>query len=104
LVSRLSGGLTARQRADAVDGYLAIVDLLDSAAEPQIELDRKAFEAASGVTLTLAQLAELRTAQRSSRRRVFLLAGMTHPRFVESLREVSTAGAARVHARASGFA
>jgi hypothetical protein len=104
LVSRLARAASASERSAAVDGYLAILELIDGGIEQQIELDRQALEQVSGLVLSLEQLVTLRRTQKRSRRRTFLLSGMAHPRLVESLNEVSPAGAARVAARARDFA
>lgn len=88
LVSDLAARATSREREQAVDDYLRIVTLLDGALREQLDLDRHSFEGAIGRALSPPELSSFHERQLRSHRETFLLAGMQHPRFLDSAREV----------------
>ena len=100
LVKKLASGLSVQERTDGVVGYLSIVRLMDGALASQVELDLVSLEEALGRAFAAEERDQFRLVQLASMRKTFLLDGMTHPEFVESLTEVS-AGAAELLQRAT---
>jgi hypothetical protein len=96
LVEKLAAAAGAEGIAKGFDDYASIGGMLDGALGEQVKLDLQALERATGRTFTEAERAEITTAQQKSYRWTFLASGMTHPNFIRTLGELSTAGQARV--------
>jgi hypothetical protein len=96
LVRQLAANASRAGRERGVDDYLHIVAVLDGALAALVELDRATLEAAIGRTLSARDAAQLQRRQHAAQRATFLSSGMTHPRFIESLREVAPDAPARV--------
>lgn len=103
IVDKIASALDAGRIETGIDDYMEIGKLLDGGLAAQIELDLESLEKAIGRPLSPADKDEIRAAQRPAYRRTFLLSGMSHPRFDQSLRELSTAGHARVAALAGAI-
>lgn len=88
---------------EAVDGYLAFVALLEGSLAGQVELDLEAFAGATGRVLEAGEEDRFRKVQLRSQRWTFLGSGMTHPRFVASLKELGTEHSRRIADKASVF-
>jgi hypothetical protein len=78
-----------------VDDYLAIGGMLDDGLTQQVELDLAALTRATGRQLTARETERYRTHQQHSYRKTFLTSGMEHPRFQETLNEITPAGATK---------
>lgn len=96
LVAELCAESSPRVRSDAVSDYLAIVALLDGALAEQATLDLATLERASQRALDAVQRTTFQREQHAAMRRTFLVAGMTHPKFVASLARLSSNAVARV--------
>ncbi len=103
IVLALAAELTPAQCDAAVDGYLQIGELLDGGLEQQVDLDIASLERATGRTLTDAQREEFRAVQHQAMRWTFLGSGMTHPKFLRTLGEISPEGCRRVESIAAAF-
>jgi hypothetical protein len=71
----------------ALDDYVAIIDIMAGAFGRQAELDVTSFERATGRTLDRAQRAAVAAAQRKTYHRTFLRSGLTNASFLEFLAE-----------------
>jgi hypothetical protein len=103
IVLALAAELTPAQCDAAVEGYLRIGELLDGGLEQQVDLDIASLERATGRTLTDAQREEFRAVQHQAMRWTFLGSGMTHPKFLRTLGEISPEGCRRVESIAAAF-
>jgi uncharacterized OsmC-like protein len=103
LARELAAGLAPAEIEAAVDGYLAIVALLDGALGQQVELDLEGLARRTGRTLGAGEARRFRVAQRASMRRVYLISGMTHPQLVAALEAIAPGAAGRVAAAAAAL-
>ena len=88
--------LSEAEIAAGIDDYLAIGGMLDGGLAQQVELDLTALTRATGRQLTAYETERYRTSQQLSYRKTFLTSGMRHPKFQETLEEITPAGAAQV--------
>jgi len=96
IVDQLAGAVDARKIEAGIDDYMEIGKMLDGGFVAQVDLDLESLQKAIGRLLSAEDRAEIRRVQLDAYRRTFLLAGMTHPNFDRSLRELSPGGHARV--------
>ena len=104
IVDKLASALEPHRIETGVDDYMDIGKLLDGGLAAQVELDLASLEQAIGRTLSADDRDEIRREQRKAYRTAFLVAGMKHPSFDRSLREVSARGHERVAALAQALA
>jgi hypothetical protein len=88
---RAFAAMTDVEREKAVDELIELVAAVDGLLRRQVEHDIANLSAQIGRTLRAAETAELRGALLGAKRWVFLMSGVTHPRFQELLLEVTTA-------------
>jgi hypothetical protein len=91
MVESIAAGMTQAEIEEAIDGYLAIGGFLDDGLKQQTAFDLKAFEAASGRTLTDTERQRFMETQLQANRWTYLGSGMSHPKFVEALGLLSPA-------------
>jgi hypothetical protein len=96
MVQDLAQTLDATEIEAAIDDYIAIIEYLSEGLKAQVQLDITALEMAIGRSLTAAERDEIRQIQELSYHKAFLLSGITHPNFAQSVRELSVAGYARI--------
>jgi len=104
IVDKLASALEPHRIETGVDDYMDIGKLLDGGLAAQVELDLASLEQAIGRTLSADDRDEIRREQRKAYRTAFLVAGMKHPSFDRSLRELSARGHQRVAALAQALA
>jgi hypothetical protein len=88
--------LSEAEIAAGIDDYLAIGGMLDGGLAQQVALDLTALTRATGRQLTAHETERYRTQQQRSYRKTFLTSGMRHPRFQETLDEITPAGATKI--------
>jgi hypothetical protein len=96
MIRTLAGGRDARSITRAVNEYLEIGGMIDGGLKQQVALDRVSFERATGRRLTVLEGEEFGRVQLQALRWTFLGSGMTHPKFLETLGELSPADRARI--------
>ena len=96
VVDEIASAVTPEEIEKGIDDYMDIGKMLDGGLQTQVELDLASLERAIGRRLADSEKAEIREAQLKAYRWTFLLSGMTHPKFDQSLRELAAAGHARV--------
>jgi hypothetical protein len=96
IVDQLAGALDPQKVESGIDDYMDIGRMLDGGFVAQVDLDLESLQKAVGRIFSSEDRAEIRRVQLEAYRRGFLIAGMTHPSFDKSLRELSPAGHARV--------
>jgi hypothetical protein len=96
IVAKVAGALEPKKIEAGIDDYMDIGKMLDGGLAQQVSLDLESLEKASARVFTAAERAEITQAQVRAYRRTFLLDGMEHPRFDQSLRGLSEAGHRRV--------
>ena len=103
LASELAARLSPEQIQVGIDDYLKIATLLDDGLTTQARLDVDALERHIRRTLTAAEREEITSAQVTSYRRTFLVAGAEHPNFVKTVSELSAEGQKRIAAVATAL-
>jgi hypothetical protein len=103
VVEALAAGRTPERVRGAVEEYLAIGGFLDQGLATQVDLNLASFEAATGRVLTPSEREDYATRQRRALRWTYLGSGMTHPRFVETLRALDPQSGRRVAEVAPAF-
>ena len=96
IIDQLARSLRPDEIEAAIDDFIAITKMLDGAFAQQIAFDLECLSAALGRSFTDIDKQEIVARQVAAYRRTFLLSGMTHPAFDKALRELSSAGHARV--------
>jgi hypothetical protein len=85
MVEALTDGLTAEQKAAAVQEYLEIGGFLDEGLKQQVEFDLISLENATGRVLSEEQKQTFREVQLQANRWTYLGSGLTHPNFLATL-------------------
>jgi hypothetical protein len=98
MVQELAKGLDDLAIQAAIDDYIAIVQYLNQGLKTQVQLDMTSLEQAIRRTLTVTERDEIQQIQALSYQKTFLISGMTHPNFVQSVQDLSVTGYARIAA------
>lgn len=99
----ISETMTQAEIDDAIDGYVGLGGFLDDGLRSQTELDMAAFETASGRKLTAAERRQFMAVQHQANRWTYIGSGMTHPKFLETLGELSPAKKQMIEGISPGF-
>jgi hypothetical protein len=103
MVQDLAQKLDSAAIESAIDDYIAIVQYLNEGLKTQVQLDIASLEIPIARTLTPTQRHEIQQIQEFSYQKGFLISGMTHPNFVQTVQELSTTGYDRIIAIANTF-
>jgi hypothetical protein len=103
MVQMIAEGMTTREIEDGIAGYLALGAFIDGGLKQQTAFDLAALETAIGRTLSEADRATFTQVQHQANRWTYIGSGMSHPRFLETLGELSAAKCAEVEAMAPVF-
>ncbi len=89
MVQAISTDMTQAEKDAAIDGYFTLGAFLDAGMRQQTEFDMDAFERAAGRTLDEEQRELFCTQQHQANRWTYIGSGMSHPKFLETLAELS---------------
>ena len=103
LIDEIATGMSTAERERAVDELLELGGAVDGLLADQVELDIKSLAAATGRRLTAEETDEVRTRQRRAYRWTFLVSGLEHPEFVNTVGTLTEAGARKIGAAAARF-
>jgi hypothetical protein len=103
MVEALADGRTNAQLEAAFEGYLQIGMLIDGGLQVQCQLNLDSFEKATGRTLSAAERDACTASQMQALRWTYLGSGMTHSKFVESVRTLGEGLAGKLAAIAPTF-
>ena len=103
MVESMAQSLDANAIAAAIDDYIAIIRYLDQGLNAQVQLDIASLERATERTFSADRRDEIERIQARSYRNAFLIAGMTHPNFEQTVQALSAAGYAQIAALAHEF-
>lgn len=104
MVQQIAERLSPAEIEAGIDAYLELGGFFDAGLEQQTALDLDAFERASGRTLDASQRERFLAQQHQANRWTYLGSGLTHPRFLESLGQLSPEKRAQAEAMAPAFA
>jgi hypothetical protein len=90
-------------RDRAVDELLDLCDAVDEFLARQLELDVESFERTTPRAFTAHERDEIRRHQARAYRWTFLVSGLAHPRFLQTVRSLTPSGADKVEEAAYAF-
>lgn len=96
MIEEIAPSLSVEERERAVDELLELVRAIDGLLSQQIELDLKSLERAIERNLSKDEREEIRYRQRCAYRWTFLVSGLGHPKFVQIVRELTSAGSKKI--------
>jgi hypothetical protein len=103
LTLHLAAKSTPEEIAAGIDGYVAILRLLDGALAAQVSLDLVTLQHAIGRALSPEHEWHVKEVQRRSLRRAFLVSGLTHPELVKTIRAIAPAALPTISNLANEF-
>lgn len=103
MVESLAAGRNEEQILSGVEAYIDIGGFIDGGLKQQVEFDLESFERASGRQLNDEEKAEFRRKQLQANRWTYLGTGMTHPKVLETLEELTPAARRRVESISGVF-
>ena len=89
MVQTIAAGLNEAEIQAGIEGYLALGAFLDGGLKTQAEFDTAAFELASGRTLDEREREAFVKVLHQANRWTYIGSGMSHPKFLETLGELS---------------
>lgn len=103
MVEAIADGMTEDEIEKAVDEYLEIGGFIDTGLRQQTLFDLEAFEDATGRLLIDSEREEFKDIQHQANRWTYLGTGMTHPKFLGTLENLSPVQRARIESIAPMF-
>jgi hypothetical protein len=92
IVAAIAENMTPAEIEAGVAGYVALGGFLDDGLKQQTLFDSSAFEKATGRVLSEDERARFSEVQHQANRWTYIGSGMTHPKFLESLGQISPGG------------
>lgn len=89
MVQTMAQALDTTAIGKGIDDYLIIIQYLQAGLVNQVQLDLTSLEYAIHRRLTTTEREHIKAAQATSYQQTFLLSGMTHPRFVQTVQQIS---------------
>ncbi|HEU4507725.1 MAG TPA: hypothetical protein VFR78_05775 [Pyrinomonadaceae bacterium] len=89
MVQALTDTHSAKDIEKGISDYAAIGGLIDGGIPQQVEFDMQALQRAAGRHLSEPEQEQFRAIQRQAQRWTYLGSAMTHPKFLETVEEVS---------------
>ncbi len=96
--------MSDEEKETAVDELLELGMAVDGLLANQVEMDIEALESVTGRRFSDSEKTEIRTHQRRSYRWTFIVSGLEHPQFVETVGEVTDAGKGKIAEAATALA
>jgi hypothetical protein len=103
MVDAIAAGCTEEEIRKAIDEYVEIGGFLDGGLKQQTEFDLAAFEEATGRILDAVERDEFVRVQHQANRWTYIGTGMTHPNFLETVRQLDEAGRRKLEEIAPAF-
>ena len=104
LIEEITAAMSEEEREAAVDELLELGMAIDGLLAQQVDMDIAALEGATGRSFTEDEKAEIREHQTRSYRWTFIVSGLEHPRFVETVGDVTGGGQRKIADAAAALA
>jgi hypothetical protein len=104
MVRTIAAGMGEAEIQAGIEGYLALGAFLDEGLKHQVLFDLVALERASGRKLDEDQSAAFTAVQHQANRWTYIGSGMSHPKFLETLGELSPPMRDTIEAASASFA
>ena len=89
MVQALTDNLGTKEIEKGISDYAAIGALIDGGIPQQVEFDLQALERAAGRNFSETEEKQFRVVQRQAQRWTYIGSAMTHPKFLETVGEIS---------------
>ena len=89
MVQTLTDNLSAKEIEKGISDYAAIGALIDGGISQQVRFDMQALQRAAGRNLSKAEEEQFRAIQTQALRWTYLGSAMTHPKFLQTVGEIS---------------
>ncbi|HEU4768786.1 MAG TPA: diiron oxygenase [Pyrinomonadaceae bacterium] len=103
MVQALVDNLDANQIEKGISDYAAIGGLIDGGIPQQVEFDMQALQRAAGRTFSETEQEQFRAVQKQAQRWTYLGSGMTHPKFLQTVGEISTGARTQIEEMSGAF-
>lgn len=104
LVQEIAAGCTPAEIDEAIEGYKRLGAFLDQGLRQQAAFDLEALEATRGKAFGPAERERFMAVQHQANRWTFVGSGLSHPRFIETIRRLKPDAVAEFEAMAELFA
>jgi hypothetical protein len=103
MVQALTDNRSAKEIEKGISDFAAIGALIDGGIQQQVEFDMQALQRAGGRNLSEPEQERFRAIQRQALRWTYLGSAMTHPKFLETVGEISPDGRRQIEEMSSAF-
>jgi P-aminobenzoate N-oxygenase AurF len=103
MVEALSAACSPAEIEQGIGDYAAIGGILDGGLRQQVEFDMQSFQRATGHALNAPEQDRFRAVQTQAIRWTYLGSGMTHPKFLETVGDLSPVARANIQEMAPAF-
>jgi hypothetical protein len=103
MAEALSDACSPAEIEKGISDYAAIGGLLDGGLRQQVEFDMQSLQRATGRILNSAEQERFRAIQIQAIRWTYLGSGMTHPKFLETIGDISPAARTNIEEMAPAF-
>jgi len=104
MVQALTDKRSAKEIEKGISDYAAIGALIDGGLPQQVEFDIQALQRAAGRNLSEPEQEQFRAIQRQGLRWTYLGSAMTHPRFLQTVGEISPGARTQIEEMSATFA
>jgi len=103
MVQALTDNHSAKEIEKGISDYAAIGALIDGGVPQQVEFDMQALQRAAGRSLSEPEQEQFRTIQRQALRWTYIGSAMTHPKFLQTVGEISPGARTQIEEMSGAF-
>ena len=103
MVQGLTDNQSAKDIEKGLSDYGTIGALIDGGIPQQVEFDMQALQRAAGRNLSEREQEQFRAIQRQAQRWTYLGSAMTHPKFLETVEEISPGARRQIEEMSEAF-
>jgi P-aminobenzoate N-oxygenase AurF len=103
MVQALTDNGSAKEIEKGISDYAAIGALIDGGIPQQVEFDMQALQRAAGRNLSEPEKEQFRAIQRQAQRWTYLGSAMTHPKFLQTVDEISPGARTQIEEMSVAF-
>jgi predicted metal-dependent hydrolase len=103
MIQTLTDNLSAEEIEKGISDYAAIGALIDNGIQQQVRFDMQALQRAAGRDLSKAEEDQFRATQKQAVRWTYLRSAMKHPKFLETVGEISAGARTQIDEMSRAF-
>jgi len=103
MVQALTDNLGTKEIEKGISDYAAIGALIDGGIPQQVEFDLQALERAAGRNFSETEEKQFRVVQRQAQRWTYIGSAMTHPKFLQTVGEISPGAQTQIEEMSIAF-